>query len=574
MSKRLSGYNSVIPAPQRFSTNANVHPLKRPYEPVLLDQYPSKDMKDELHKRSPFPDYIPMFVFPNDASIVSADERPRSTWHAFAMTTSDGSKLYGVSVILWMTLNPDAASELERQCEDWRRRNMTDEERELANSLAERLASERAKLSELLARLPEAAPDSQERGEKENEISDVEERISLMSEMLKPLRHAAASKIDGLTNGETGFWVPRAYGILGRDPHMTGFWKEWLRAVAVPMFQGVLRVPPSSPRIGMWQPLEKYVVNLCAEALSPITSRTQVELAIRELRMYARKDAINEIPGSRNVDIYALFRSLDIEVIATLFEFALAESRIIFLSSHTAMLHLASAALVQLMYPLKWVGVFIPVLPARLIQALEAPCPYIIGIDRKYENVDIPEDDIVLVDLDHGTLEASAPPPALPKQQRRKLVSILQLAAPHRYRYGVPVGPPKYAMETFPHDSFSSEYSEIFDPSPSTSNLAQLANLPSNQFGSSYVRPIPRPPVFNAFLTARKTSSPSGDRTLANAAIGASPGASPSTQNFAQTPLQNCRNDSANSLQASLREKRSGLFETGRRNSSVSRPFL
>jgi hypothetical protein len=80
------------------------------------------------------------------------------------------------------------------------------------------------------------------------------------------------------------------------------FWKEWLKAVVIPMMDGsVLRVPPSSPKAGMWQPLERYVVNLCAEALSPISSKTQVEIAIRELRLFARKEAINELPGSRSV---------------------------------------------------------------------------------------------------------------------------------------------------------------------------------------------------------------------------------------------------------------------------------
>ena len=568
MSKRMSGYNSVIPSPQRFSTDSNIHPLKRPYEPVLLDQYPRNDMKSDLPERSPFPDYVPMFVFPNDVNVVSADERPKTTWHGFAMTTSNGSRLYGITVIAWTTLNQDAAAELERQCEQWRQRNMTGEERELANSLGERLAAERAKLSELLAQLPQYLAESQEREQKEEEISAVEERITMMTDMLRPVRHGAASKIEGLTDGETGLWVPRAYGILGRDPGMTSFWKEWLRAIIVPMLQGgVLRVPPSSPRVGLWQPLERYVVNLCAEALSPITSRTQVELCIRELRMYARKEAVNEIPGSRNVDMYALFRSLDIEVIVALFEFALSESRIIFVSSHTSMLHLASAAITQLIYPLKWAGVFIPVLPARLIQALEAPCPYIVGIERRYENVDIPEDDVVLVDLDNGTIEASNPPLALPKQQRRKLVSILQLAAPHRYRFGVPVGPPKYAIEAYPCNSFSSEHQETFESSPSNSNLAQLANLPSNQFGSSTARPNARPPLFNAFLSTRRVSSYGSDRPPTSST--ASPGASPSTSSFSPTQVHSNRSESAHSLQASLREKRSGLFGSDRRNSTV-----
>ncbi|KAK0653360.1 DENN domain-containing protein [Lasiodiplodia hormozganensis] len=486
-SRRMSGYNSVIPAPRPFLHTPNMHPLKRRYEPVLLDRYPPKAMVDELKRRNPFPDYVPMFAFPNDVNVVSSDERPRSTWHGFAMTNGDGSKLHGICLTVWVPLNPVAAEELERQCEEWRKANMTPEERELAGSLGERLAAERAKLSRLLAQLPTVPSGSEEREQLEDDISAVEEKIGLMNDLLRPVRHGAASKIDGLTDGETGLWIPRAYGVLGREGGMTSFWKEWLRAVVVPMYQdSLLRIPASSPRIGMWQPLERYVVNLCAEALSPMSSITQVELAVRELRMYARKEAANELPGSRNTDIYALFRSLSIQNIVTLFEYVLSEGRIILLSSHTSMLHLASAAITHLLYPFKWAGVFIPVLPVRLIQALEAPCPYIVGIERRYENVELPEDDFVLVDLDQDVIESTAPPVPLPRQQRRKLISLLQLAAPHHIKYGVPTGPPAYAVDAFPYDSYSSENTAIFTHKAPRATLAHY-------FGPERMNTLRRP---------------------------------------------------------------------------------
>lgn len=572
-SKRLSGYNSVIPSPQPFQPEPNMHPLKRRYEPVLLDRYPPKDMVDEIKRRNPFPDYVPMFAFPNDVHVVSSDERPRSTWHGFSMTNMDNSKLHGICLIAWLPLNHKAAAELERQCEEWRRANMSGEERELASSLGERLAAERAKLSRLLAKLPAVPSGSDEREQLEDEISAVEEKIGLMADLLRPVRHGAASKIDGLTDGETGLWIPRAYGLLGRDGGLTSFYKEWLKAVIVPMTNGgVLRVPASSPKIGMWQPLERYVVNLCTEAPSPMSSITQVELAVRELRMYARKEAVNELPGSRNTDIYALFRSLSIQNIVTLFEYVLSESRIILLSSHTSMLHLVSAALTHLIYPMKWAGVFIPVLPARLIQALEAPCPYIVGIERRYESVELPDDDFVMVDLDSDTIESTSPPTPLPRQQRRKLVSLLQLAAPHHNRYGVPVGPPAYAQEAFPYDSFSSENPSIFSSKAHSSSLAACVSMNSAAFGSVPASG-PKSLVFNAFLESRNTLSRGNDRPMTSSTMKTnsppSPKLSPSSVVFPplpSTPIS--RSDSAYALQSNLREKRSGHFDSASRRSS------
>ncbi|KAI9751693.1 MAG: hypothetical protein M4579_005959 [Chaenotheca gracillima] len=573
-SKRLSNYNSVIPAPQPLNAPTNMHPLKRRFEPVLLDRYPAKGTPEEEKRRGPFPDYVPMFAFPNDVNIVSSDEKPRSTWHGFAMTSGDNSRLYGICVIVWMPLNPKAAEEVERQCEEWRKDNMSNEERELANSLGERLAMERAKLSELLAKLPYAVSGSTAREAIEDQISEVEEKIGLMTDLLRPVRHGAAAKIDGLTDGETGLWIPRAYGILGKDETLTGFWKEWLRAVIVPMTQGaILRVPASSPKIGMWQPLERYVVNLCTEAPSPNTSKMQVEIAVRELRLFARNEAVNEIPGSRNTDLYALFRSLSIQNVVTLFEAALTESRIILLSSHTAMLHLASKALASLLYPLTWSGIFIPVLPARLLSALEAPCPYIVGIERRYEKIELPEDDFVLVDLDQDEIQATGDIFPLPRQNRRKLVSILQLAAPHHNRYGVPVGPPQYAIETYPYDTFCSENASVFSQNPPTSTLAKYASLTSTSFGNSAeFSSTPRPPVFNGFLSGRHDQQRPGDRPSTSATNKPSSPPSPisstssSQPKLPTTPLS--RSDSGFALAATLREKRSGHFDSSSRRSS------
>lgn len=578
-SKRMSGYNSVIPTPQPFAPEPDMHPLLRRYEPVLLDRYPPKNMVEELKRRNPFPDYVPMFAFPNDVSVVSSDERPVSQWHGFAMTNGDGSKLYGICMIVWLPLNAGAAEGLERQCEEWRREHMNPEERELASSLGERLALERAKLSQLLTKLPTVTPESEEREALEDDIGAVEEKIQLMTDLLRPVRHGAASKIDGLTDGETGLWIPRAYGVMGRDASLTPFWKEWLKAVTVPMTNGaVLRVPASSPRIGMWQPLERYVVNLCAEALSPITSITQVELAVRELRMYARKEAVNEIPGSRTIDIYALFRSLSIPNIVTLFELVLAESRIILLSSHTAMLHLASLAIVNLLYPFQWTGVFIPVLPARLVQTIEAPCPYIVGIERRYEPADYPEDDYVLVDLDQNSIVSNGPPPPqLPRQVRRKLTALLQQSAPHHARYGVQTGPPAYAMEAFPHNTFSSENPGVFSHRAFPSTVHTYVGLNSTSFGSVVGPASARPLIHNAFLqssaSSRGNDRPSTAntvRTFSNSPP--SPKISPVSTVFPpmpSTPIS--RSDSGYALQANLRdlrEKRSGHFETSSRRSS------
>jgi hypothetical protein len=547
-----------------------MHPLKRRFEPVLLDRYPQRDASsEELARRGKFPDYVPMFAFPNDIQIVSSDDRPRTTWHGFTMTSDDNSKIYGITVIVWTALNAEVADEVEKRCERWRQRHMSNEERELAASLGGRLAAERAHLSQLLAKLPTVPSGTTARESLDEQISAVEEKIALMTEMLRPLRHGAASKIDGLTAGETGLWTPRAFGILGRDASKMAFWKEWLRAVVVPMTDGaVLRIPPSSPKVGRWQPLERYVINLCTEAFSPLSSLTQVELGVRELRLYARKEAANELPGSRSIDIYALFRCLSLENIVLLFEYAMSEARIIFLSSHTGMLHLACHALVNLLYPLKWASIFIPILPSRLISALEAPCPYIVGVERRYEKIELPEDDYVLVDLDKDSIDATAQPVSLPRQHRRKLLSLLQVAAPHRLSYGVAAGPPPYAMEAFPYDAFSAENEALFNPTPMPSSLGKWVTQNSTTFGEPNVPGSARTPIFNAFAQAKVDHTKADRPTTSKSSKGSPPSSvSPISMHFPPMPTTPVsRSDSG--FAATLREKRSGHFDEKSRRSS------
>jgi len=326
-----------------------------------------------------------------------------------------------------------------------------------------------------------------------------------------------------------------------------------------------------------------------------LSSQTQVEVSIRELRLYARREAANELPESRNTDLYSLFRALDIQNIVALFEYALSESRIILLSSHTSMLHLVSRALVSLMYPLNWLGIYIPVLPARLIAALvvqdtpppppvdvcrkrktdwgvQAPCPYIVGIERRYEKLELPEDDFICVDLDSNVMfKSNTEPSPLPRQQRRKLVSLLQLAAPHHNRCGVPIGPPQYAVETFPHDSFMSEYPSVFGMSPPPSMLAKLVNLNSTAFGNAGGSDFaPRPPIINAFSQATGNTSKYERPGTSGTIRGCSPPSPHSPQSSVHNPAGSgvSRNDSGFTLTATLRGKRSGNFDAASRRSS------
>lgn len=185
----------------------------------------------------------------------------------------------------------------------------------------------------------------------------------------------------------------------------------------------------------------------------------------------------------------------------------------------------------------------------------------------------------MLVDLDSDSILSSNPPTILPRAQRRKLLSLLQLAAGHHNRYGVPVGPPQYVVETFPNDSMTAENSALYSAIPPASTLAKLVNLASNSFGGAGASDFaPRPLIFNGFTysanQARTYERPSTSGTIR----GGSPPSpkSPSTCGYPPTTGSGLRQDSGYSLTATLRGKRSGNLDSSansRRSSSVSARF-
>lgn len=71
---------------------------------------------------------------------------------------------------------------------------------------------------------------------------------------------------------------------------------------------------------------------------------------------------------------------LTAETLLDLIELALREFKIIVIDSNLCMLSAAVYSFVPLLAPLKWSGVFLPILPTKLCEFLEAPVPIVAGV--------------------------------------------------------------------------------------------------------------------------------------------------------------------------------------------------
>lgn len=76
-----------------------------------------------------------------------------------------------------------------------------------------------------------------------------------------------------------------------------------------------------------------------------------------------------------------MFRLLDVDKIIFLFECVLLEKKLFIVSKYKSAITQVSEALTSLIFPFQWSHVYIPVLPDTFRTYMEAPLPFIIGLE-------------------------------------------------------------------------------------------------------------------------------------------------------------------------------------------------
>lgn len=87
-----------------------------------------------------------------------------------------------------------------------------------------------------------------------------------------------------------------------------------------------------------------------------------------------------------STSVALLFQQLGIQQVFSLFCAVLTENKIIFHSTSHQRLGEASRALESLIFPLKYSYPYIPILPARLLEVLSSPTPFIIGVHSMFHS--------------------------------------------------------------------------------------------------------------------------------------------------------------------------------------------
>ncbi|GAB4838026.1 hypothetical protein Ancab_027553 [Ancistrocladus abbreviatus] len=114
--------------------------------------------------------------------------------------------------------------------------------------------------------------------------------------------------------------------------------------------------------------------------------------------------------------------SLRLEHVLTLFAGALLEKQIVIVCSNLGILSASVLSLIPLIRPYQWHSLLMPVLPNDMLDFLDAPVPYIVGVRNKTSEVQSKLTSAILVDVNKNQVKSPSMP-QLPKQ--KELLSSL-----------------------------------------------------------------------------------------------------------------------------------------------------
>ncbi|XP_050714063.1 DENN domain-containing protein 5B-like isoform X2 [Eriocheir sinensis] len=162
--------------------------------------------------------------------------------------------------------------------------------------------------------------------------------------------------------------------------------------------------------------LESHVYNLLYEVPAPPPGRCVAFSSVGKTHICQRPTS-HELPLFE-YSLREFFQSLGVESVVQLLTCVLLENQVILVSSDYYKLMMVAESICTLIFPFVWQHVYVPILPSSLHHFLDAPVPFIMGLQCSHDSRDliqIPnEANLCLVDVDEGTVEVPEDLPQFP----------------------------------------------------------------------------------------------------------------------------------------------------------------
>lgn len=150
-------------------------------------------------------------------------------------------------------------------------------------------------------------------------------------------------------------------------------------------------------------PLERYIANLIFDVPFPTSLRPRVQMQIGPEKIVFSLPVRTPLPMGVSTH-WTLLTCLSIEHCITLLHLVLLEQKIVLHSSRPALLTGVGEAIRSILFPLQWQCTYIPMCPLAFSSYLQAPVPFIIGMDSRYFDSYVAPAGVCVIDLDVNTV--------------------------------------------------------------------------------------------------------------------------------------------------------------------------
>eukprot|EP00948_MAST-09A_sp_MAST-9A-sp1_P001997 g1997.t1 len=223
---------------------------------------------------------------------------------------------------------------------------------------------------------------------KRNRMSDTQRRkLSAWYNLLRCQARSAEESVS--KHGNYTIYVPRTLTILSHYPYLTT-WRLFL----IQLFR--LALSPEKTKLKKKNTItynnlptpESFIRNFCGEIPLPPRGLTRVDCFLandKNCPLSLSRPCRNSLHLIDFDSLRCLFALVSLRGIILLWTMLMVESRVLITVSSrgTSLLLPVMNALNSLLFPLKWQGVFIPMLPKAARETILAPVPYLIGVDKE-----------------------------------------------------------------------------------------------------------------------------------------------------------------------------------------------
>ncbi|XP_041072331.1 DENN domain-containing protein 5B isoform X4 [Carcharodon carcharias] len=166
-------------------------------------------------------------------------------------------------------------------------------------------------------------------------------------------------------------------------------------------------------------PLESYIHNVLYEVPLPPPGRSLKFSGVYG-PVICQRPGLSELPLF-DFPLREAFELLGLENLVQLFTCVLLEMQILLYSQDYQRLMTVAEGITALLFPFQWQHVYVPILPASLLHFLDAPVPYLMGLQSKEPNdrskLELPQEaNLCFVDIDNHFIELPEDFPQFPNK--------------------------------------------------------------------------------------------------------------------------------------------------------------